>query len=455
VIVGADRYDNGQTDEGAAFLFLGKAAGMTNGNPSTASARLESDQADALLGASVAGAGDVNGDGYSDVIVGADRYDNGQGDEGAAWIFLGGIANGTPATAAAQLESNQASAIFGGSVAAAGDVNRDGYADVIVGAEAYDNGQTDEGAAFLFLGSALGIASGHPGTAATRLESDQANAFLGGSVAGAGDVNGDGYADVIVGADRYDNGQNDEGAAFLFLGAASGVANGTPANAAARLESDQAGALLGASVASAGDVNGDGFADLIVGADLYDNGQSDEGAAFVFPGNRGRNGRTVRSEQRRGDGSTTPVQTRGRSQAASFEVALTATHPEGRGRVKLEGEACPFAVPFGDPACTTQLGASWTDVTATSGGVRLVELLSGLAENTPHRWRARVLRAPFRVTQPGITAPPKPDHGPWRQVEAQAVATNILLPEPGELVMLLTGLAFVLAVGRRRISARP
>jgi hypothetical protein len=452
VIVGADRYDNGQNDEGAAFVFLGSASGMTNGTPATASARLESDQADALFGASVAGAGDVDGDGYSDVIVGADRYDDGQTDEGAAWIFLGGIADGTPASAATQLESNQAGALFGGSVAGVGDVNRDGYADVAVGAEAYDNGQTDEGAAFLFLGSALGVASGNPGTAATRLESDQMSAFLGGSVAGAGDVNGDGYADVIVGADRYDNGQNDEGAAFLFLGSASGIANGTPATASARLESDQADALLGASVAGGGDVNGDGFADVIVGADLYDNGQADEGAAFVFPGNRGRNGRAVRSEQRRGDGSTIPVQPRARSQASSFEVALTATHPEGRGRVKLEVEACPVAVPFGDPACTKQLGASWTDVTATAGGVRLVELLSGLAENTPHRWRARVLHAPFRVTQPGITAPSMPSHGPWRRVEAQAVETNILLPEPSELVLLLTALVFLLAVGRRRIS---
>jgi len=107
---------------------------------------------------------------------------------------------------------------------------------------------------------------------------------LGWSVAGAGDVNGDGYADVIVGAHEYDAGDLIEGAAFVFLGSASGIANGDPTTAWARLESDQVGALLGWSVAGAGDVNGDNLADVIVGALLFDAGERDGGAAFVFLG---------------------------------------------------------------------------------------------------------------------------------------------------------------------------
>ena len=79
-------------------------------------------------------------------------------------------------------------------------------------------------------------------------------------------MNGDGYADVIVGAPRYDAGQTDEGAAFVFLGSASGIASGNPATPHAQLESNQAGACFGVSVAGAGDVNGDGYADVIVGA---------------------------------------------------------------------------------------------------------------------------------------------------------------------------------------------
>jgi hypothetical protein len=296
VIVGArnyDRnYDEGQTDEGAAFVFLGSASGVATGGPGTAHAQLESDQADARLGTSVSGAGDVDGDGYADVIVGAFNYDAGQTDEGAAFVFLGsasGIADGGPGTAHAQLESDQAGARLGTSVSGAGDVDGDGYADVIVGVPDYDAGQTDEGAAFVFLGSASGIADGGPGTAHAQLESDQAWAYLGYSVSGAGDVDGDGYADVIVGAFNYDAGQTDEGAAFVYLGGAEGILDGDPGTAHAQLESDQAGANLGWGVAGAGDVNGDGYADVIVGARNY---EDERGCGLRVPrqrlGDRGR-----------------------------------------------------------------------------------------------------------------------------------------------------------------------
>jgi hypothetical protein len=286
VIVGFAGYDAGQSNEGAAFVFLGSPSGIPDGNPSTASAWLESDQVGAGLGA-VAGAGDVNGDGYDDVIVGAGGYNAGEAVEGAAFVFLGGpmgIANGSPATAAARLESDQVNAGLG-PVAGAGDVNGDGYDDVIVGATGYDAGQAEEGAAFVFLGGPAGIADGNPATAAARLESDQGSGIVqfGATVAAAGDVNGDGYDDVIVGASYYDAGQPNEGAAFLFLGGPAGIADGSPATAAARIESNQASAHLG-QAAGAGDVNGDGYGDVIVGAINYDAGQSDEGAAFVFLG---------------------------------------------------------------------------------------------------------------------------------------------------------------------------
>ena len=177
-----------------------------------------------------------------------------QNNEGAAFVYHGS-ASGVNTAAAVTLESNQADANLGYSVAGAGDVNGDGYSDVIVGAPFFDKGQTDEGAAFVYHGSASGV---NP-IAAVTLEQNQALAQLGASVAGAGDVNGDGYGDVIVGAP---NGQFFGGVAFVYHGGASGV----DTTADAQLESNQAFAQLGASVAGAGDVNGDGYGDVIVGA---------------------------------------------------------------------------------------------------------------------------------------------------------------------------------------------
>jgi len=305
-------------------------------------------------------------------------------------------------------------------------VNGDGYADVIVGAYKYDSGETDEGAAFVFLGSATGVASGKPATAANTIQSDQASAQLGQSVAGAGDVNGDGYADVIVGANYYDAGQTNEGAVFVFLGSATGVANGTPATAAATLQSDQAYQYLGESVAGAGDVNGDGYADVIVGAFNYYGPERREGAAFVFLGGGGTTGRPTLARQRRGNGSGTPVQPWGGAcGGGTVGLGMRGTDPWGRGRVKLEAEYCPAGFAFGAPQCGHYVSGIWQDVTATAGGVSMKEPILGLAASTLYHWRARVLHAPFGVIQPGITAPPNPAHGPWRRLLGQAVEADV------------------------------
>ncbi|MBN2006513.1 MAG: FG-GAP repeat protein, partial [Anaerolineae bacterium] len=270
VIVGAHRYDNGQTDEGAACVYHGSATGLST----TADWTAEGDQAYAYFGRSVGTAGDVNGDGYSDVIVGAPYHDSGQG-EGRAYVFYS-TAIELSTIPSWVTESDQAGANFGIPVAAAGDVNGDGYADVIVGAPYYDNGQTDEGRALVYHGSASGLST----TAVWTAESDQANAYFGRAVGTAGDVNGDGYADVIVGGYGYDNGETDEGRTFIYHGSTTGLS--TTADWTA--EGNQTGANFGRSAGTAGDVNGDGYGDVIVGAPMYDNGETDEGRTFIYHG---------------------------------------------------------------------------------------------------------------------------------------------------------------------------
>jgi hypothetical protein len=271
VIVGAHSYDNGETDEGRAYLYLGSASGFS----ATPSWTAEGNQAYAHFGISVASAGDVNGDGYDDVIVGADRYDDGETNEGRAFLYLGS-ASGLSATPSWTADGNNWDAFFGISVASAGDVNDDGYDDVVVGAYLYQYGISRIGRAYLYLGSASGLSA----TSSWIAEGDQTGALFGYSVASAGDVNDDGYDDVVVGAYSYDNGEVDEGRAYLYLGSSSGLSV-TPSWTA---EGNQAGAYFGISVASAGDVNGDGYDDVVVGASWYDNGETQEGRAYLYLG---------------------------------------------------------------------------------------------------------------------------------------------------------------------------
>jgi hypothetical protein len=259
VIVGAYQYDNGQDDEGRSFVYLGSAGGLSTTPVWTA----ESNQGSSGFGYSVASAGDVNRDGFSDVIVGCYLYDNGQSNEGRAFVFLGS-ASGPAASAAWTAESNQASADFGISAASAGDVNGDGFSDVIVGADGYDNGHGDEGRAFVYAGSAAGLASSPLWTA----EANQIAAQFGFSVATAGDVNADGFSDIVIGAVFFDNDLLDTGRAFIYHGSPAGPL----ASPSTTIDSDEANAWLGYSVAGAGDVNGDGFSDAIIGAPNYDAG---------------------------------------------------------------------------------------------------------------------------------------------------------------------------------------
>jgi hypothetical protein len=203
---------------------------------------------------------DVNGDGFADVAVGAFEANAGAG---AVYLYLGG-ATGlsiTPTMIAAP-----DGGFFGYALASAGDVNGDGFADLVVGAYAV-------GAAYLYLGSAMGLS-----TTAIPIASPLAATedLFGYSVAGPGDINGDGYADVVIGA-RGDAGGETAGSAYVFFGSATGLST-----AATTLASPVPfGGDFAGMAARAGDINGDGFADIVLGA----NGANDNrGASYVYWG---------------------------------------------------------------------------------------------------------------------------------------------------------------------------
>jgi hypothetical protein len=276
VIVGAPTYSK-PTDpnqEGRAFVYHGSVDGLSTVPDWTTAGG----QVNAKYGYSVNTAGDVDGDGFDEVIVGAWEYDNGETEEGRAYVYYGSE-SGLSTVPDWIFENNEIRACLGGSVGTAGDVNSDGYDDVVVGAaynECWDGPSSPLGRAYGFYGSESGLGD----VPDWIVELIQTGAVFGHPVATAGDVNSDGYDDVIVGALWYDNDQVDEGAAFLYLGSEAGLST----EIAWMVEGDQANCEFGRSMAKAGDVNGSDVGDVIIGAKKYDNGQEDEGAAFLYLG---------------------------------------------------------------------------------------------------------------------------------------------------------------------------
>jgi hypothetical protein len=217
VIIGAHLYDTTNTNAGKAYLYLGSSSGLKI-EPSWTSSG--DDQAGAYFGHSVASADDVNGDGYSDVIISACLYDTANNSAGKAYLYLGSSSGLEASPSWTSSGDDQSDAHFGTLVASADDVNGDGYSDVIIGAEFYDTANGDAGKAYLYLGSSSGLETLPSWTSSGD---DQSGAEFGISVAGAGDVNGDGYSDVIIGAWRYDTANGDAGKAYLYLGSSSGL----------------------------------------------------------------------------------------------------------------------------------------------------------------------------------------------------------------------------------------
>ena len=258
--------------------------------------------ADDLSGLSVASAGDVNGDGFADLIVGAFGADPHGSYSGASYVVFGKAAgfganldlstlNGANGF---KLSGVAADDYSGLSVASAGDVNGDGFADLIVGAYWADPHGSYSGASYVVFGKAAGFGANLDlstlnGANGFKLSGVAADDSSGRSVASAGDVNGDGFADLIVGAFGADPHGSYSGASYVVFGKAAGFganldlstlngANGFKLSGVAA--NDQSGL----SVASAGDVNGDGFADLIVGASGADPHGSASGASYVVFG---------------------------------------------------------------------------------------------------------------------------------------------------------------------------
>ncbi len=236
------------------------------------------------VGRAVSAAGDFNGDGIGDVMVGAPTAFNGDG--GAFLIF--GKATGFDANI--QLEAldgtdgillrgdDVAQIAVGTSISAAGDVNGDGFDDVLLSAAAGSfNGRTNAGAHYVIFGSELSTGAAIDlttldATEGFRIDGDQSMVIGFGVASAGGDVNGDGFDDILIGMAGADYNSVRTGKAFVVFGKAD-IADGGPVDLAA-LDAGEGllvggganGDQVGFSVSMSGDVNGDGLADILLGA---------------------------------------------------------------------------------------------------------------------------------------------------------------------------------------------
>ena len=296
--VGAYLDDDGGSDRGAVHIMFMNTDGTVDStveiNSSTANGPTLSD--DDQFGVSVASIGDLDGDGVTDLAVGAYLDDDGGSDRGAVHIMF----MNTDGTVDSTVEINSSTAngptlsnndYFGVSVASIGDLDGDGVTDLAVGAYLDDDGGSDRGAVHIIFINDMRTAGNGSVDSTVEINSSTANGptlsnndYFGTSVAAIGDLDGDGVTDLAVGAYQDGDGGSNRGAVHIMFMNTDGTVdstveiNSSTANGPTLSNFD----YFGVSVASIGDLDGDGVTDLAVGAYLDDDGGSDRGAVHIM-----------------------------------------------------------------------------------------------------------------------------------------------------------------------------
>jgi len=291
ILIGAMRASpNGNSNAGSSYVIFGDEDRLPNPLPlaglnSTNGIRLDSSSPSIRSGFSVSGAGDINGDGIDDVIIGAPYSSYPSAGTGASYVLFG---NETVPPSPFDLDSlfysgglialgGSGGEASGFSVSGAGDLNGDGMDDLIIGAPgASPNGNTYAGRAYVLFGDNAGLPSivdlgTINGLNGIVINGEAAGDYAGLSVRAAGDINGDGVDDVIIGAPYADIVGTASGRSYVVFGSDQPLPS--PLNLSSlngnngfEVRGEFAGAQFGQSVSGAGDVNGDGLDDIIIGS---------------------------------------------------------------------------------------------------------------------------------------------------------------------------------------------
>ncbi len=279
LLIGAPYEGVGFNYVGAAYLWYTPAEGELS--LADAPVKLMGSANYMQAGSKVTPAGDVNDDGLADFLVNAPYSSEGEPSGGAVYLWYGPVEDGVHVLAdgGARILADAPSLGIGTSLAGAGDVNGDGYHDVIAGAPYSSAGGASSGAAWVFFGPLTG--DYWPATADAALWGDTSADYAGTSVAGAGDVNNDGYGDMLVGATQAGTGFSPGGMVYLVYGPVTGEFDLGLADAS--FTTTDSMAYLGASALGM-DMDEDGFSDVAMGATFGRYEGSTVGAAWLFYG---------------------------------------------------------------------------------------------------------------------------------------------------------------------------
>ncbi len=260
---------------GRVWIFEGPAPTGDADPDSAASETIDGDVTFGMFATTAAGAGDVNGDDFDDVLVGQNNFDG-----SAGYLWLGPVTSTTSTTADATWSGEVAGDLAGKAVAGDFDFDDDGFGDYLVGAEGADDGTfTFGGAAFLIYGPGTG--SNTIGDADLRFTGTTAGSAVGRAIAGIADMDGDGRDEIAIGA-AADGGS--VGRAYLFYGASLSGELLLEKTADVAYEGGVTLDMIGDQVSRANDVNGDGYGDLLVAGPRVDTGVEDGGSVYVIAG---------------------------------------------------------------------------------------------------------------------------------------------------------------------------